>query len=337
MLQAELAAIDPALVPRAPLLAGLLDLDDPGQRTHWAFDAKLRKTSLEGLLVECLRARGRSEAPLVLVLEDCHWLDSAVAAICSRCSLVPLSERSRMLVLAYRPATDVGGGLGLDTLPHFDEIALAELDDAARGAADPSASSADARRPTTEAPAGLVELITARAQGNPFYIEELLNFIHSQGVDLHDEPALKQLELPGSLHSLILSRIDKLAEAPRRTLKVASVIGRVFRAPMLPGVVSRARNGSTRSTEPRGAWRERARQRRPAKSSQTYIFKHGVTQEVAYESMPFAFRSMLHERVGAYIEVTEADVDRSPPRPARAPLLARRQPAEEARVSRSCR
>ncbi len=69
-----LAAIDPALVPRAPLLGGLLDLPIPDNDLTSAFDAKLRKTSLEGLLVECLRAR-RVEAPIVLVLEDCHWLD----------------------------------------------------------------------------------------------------------------------------------------------------------------------------------------------------------------------------------------------------------------------
>ena len=58
----------------------------------------------------------------------------------------------------------------------------------------------------------------------------------ARGVDPHDERALGALELPDSLHSLILSRIDTLGEAPRRTLKVASVVGRVFRAPMLPGV-----------------------------------------------------------------------------------------------------
>ena len=79
-----------------------------------------------------------------------------------------------------------------------------------------------------------IELVTAKAQGNPFYIEELLNFIRSQGVDLRNESALQELQLPASLHSLILSRIDTLDESPRRTLKVASVPGRVFRAPMLP-------------------------------------------------------------------------------------------------------
>jgi predicted ATPase len=73
-LEAELAAIDPALAARTPLLAGLLDLPIPDNDLTGSFDAKLRKTSLEGLLAECLRARA-SEAPIVLVLEDCHWLD----------------------------------------------------------------------------------------------------------------------------------------------------------------------------------------------------------------------------------------------------------------------
>ncbi len=161
-----------------------------------------------------------------------------------------------------------------------------------------------------EAPAALVDLITARAQGNPFYIEELLNFIRSQGVDPQDEAALKKLELPESLHSLILSRIDKLGEAPRRTLKVASVLGRVFRAPMLPGVYPEL-----------GTFDQVKEHLRTLGTSdlvnvdleaeQTYLFKHVVTQEVAYESMPFAIRSMLHERVGGYIEESEADaIDR---------------------------
>ena len=133
----------------------------------------------------------------------------------------------------------------------------------------------------------------------------------SQGVDPQDESALKRLELPESLHSLILSRIDKLGEAPRRTLKVASVLGRVFRAPMLPGVYPEL-----------GAFDEVKEHLRTLGASdlvnvdqealQTYLFKHVVTQEVAYESMPFAFRSMLHERVGGYIEESEADaIDRN--------------------------
>ena len=302
-LEAELAAIDPALVPRAPLLGGLLDLPIPDNDLTATFDAKLRKTSLEGLLVECLRARA-SNSPIVIALEDCHWLDPLSRDLLEVLGRA-LASLNVLLVLAYRPSTDVGGGLGIESLPHFDEIALAELDD--QHAAQLIRSKLGQMLGTeTEAPAALVELITARAQGNPFYIEELLNFIRSQGVDPQDESALKKLELPESLHSLILSRIDKLAEAPRRTLKVASVLGRVFSAPMLPGVYPEL-----------GAFDEVTEHLRTLGTSdlvnvdqeaeQTYVFKHVVTQEVAYESMPFAFRSMLHECVGGYIEETEAD------------------------------
>ncbi len=306
-LEKELAAIDPALVPRAPLLGGLLDLPIPDNDLTASFDAKLRKTSLEGLLAECLRRRA-GEVPVVVVLEDCHWLDPLSRDLLEVLARA-LASLSVMLVLAYRPSTDVGGGLGIENLPHFGEIALAELDD--ENAAQLIRSKLGQMLGTeAEAPAALVDLITARAQGNPFYIEELLNYIRSQGVNPQDESALKKLELPESLHSLILSRIDKLSEAPRRTLKVASVLGRVFRAPMLPGVYPEL-----------GAFERVKEHLRTLGASdlvnvdqeaeQTYLFKHVVTQEVAYESMPFAFRAMLHEHVGGYIERTEADgIDR---------------------------
>ena len=157
-------------------------------------------------------------------------------ATCSRCSRARWRACACCIVLAYRPSANVDGKLGIGSLAHFTEIALAGARRRGCGAAHPVDACADAAPEGTSAPAALVELVTARAQGNPFYIEELLNFIQSQGVDPQDAAALKNLQLPESLHSLILSRIDTLGEAPRRTLKVASVLGRVFRAPMLPGV-----------------------------------------------------------------------------------------------------
>ena len=307
ILQASLAAIDPALLPRAPLLAGVLDLAIPENDLTLSMDAKLRKVSLEALLVECLRARAEASA-LVIVLEDCHWLDSLsqdLLAILARA----LPDLRVLLVLAYRPAKDAAGGHGLHTLPHFSEIPLAELD-------DPDAARlvrAQARRllaDDEEVPAGLVHLITVRAQGNPFYIEELISFIHSQGVNLNDESALKSLELPGSLHSLLLSRIDMLTEIPRRTLKVASVLGRTFRGSMLPGVYPEL-GTADQIADHLGVLATSGLVNVDQQAAGTYLFKHVVTQEVAYESMPFAFRAMLHERTGAYIEETEApSIDR---------------------------
>ena len=73
-LEMRLERINPAFVPRLPLLGPVLNLSIPDNDFTRTFDAKLRKSSLEALLVDCLRARAL-EQPLLLVLEDCHWLD----------------------------------------------------------------------------------------------------------------------------------------------------------------------------------------------------------------------------------------------------------------------
>ena len=302
----ELAAVDPALVARAPLLATLLDLPLADNDLTSQFDPKLRKTSLEGLLADALRAHAR-KAPLVLVLEDCHWLDALsrdLLEVFAR--MVP--NLPVLIVVAHRPATQ-DETLRLSSLPNCDTLALGELvdDDAITLIRARLAPSGDAMDP----PTALVELVRARAQGNPFYIEELLNFIASRGVDPRDSRALARLDLPESLHSLILSRVDRLAEAPRQILKVASVVGRVFHSPMLPGVYPEF--GALDAVE--GRLRELDAVdlvKMDESAARTYVFKHIVTRDVAYESLPFAFRSTLHERVGDYIEQTDEDaVDRN--------------------------
>ncbi len=86
---------------------------------------------------------------------------------------------------------------------------------------------------TGEVPSRLIERIVEKAQGNPFYIDEIVNLIHDRAIDPRDTAALEQLDLPESLHSLIMSRIDQLVEDHKITLKVASVIGRLFKASWL--------------------------------------------------------------------------------------------------------
>ena len=302
-LEAELRAIDPALVARAPLLSTLLDLPIPDNDLTSRFDAKLRKTSLEGLLVDCLRARARA-MPMLILLEDCHWLDPLsrdLTEILGRA----IPGLPVLLMLAYRPGTDADVPIGVERLPHFHEIALTELDvdEATELVRTKVAQTPDGGR---ELPDALVDLVTTKAQGNPFYIEELVDYIRGQGVDLRDAAALARLQLPDSLHSLVLSRIDMLAESPRRTLKVASVLGRTFRATVLSGVYPEF--GGLDQVEDQLKRLDAAALVHLEDSVEpTYAFRHVVTQEVAYESMPFAFRSLLHERCGRYLEHAEPD------------------------------
>jgi class 3 adenylate cyclase/tetratricopeptide (TPR) repeat protein len=303
----ELAAIDKGLVARAPLLGGLLGLDIPDSDLTGAFDAKLRKASLEALLIDVLRARAGDE-PVVLVLEDCHWIDELsrdlLEALGRAAAVLPV-----LIVLAYRPADVPGGGLGIDRLPSFQERVLdhfgpEEAAELIRSKLEQVAGSEAA------ASDSLVTLVTERSGGNPFYIEELVTFIASQGIDATDERAVRAIELPESLHSLVLGRIDTVGEEPRRTLKVASVVGRTFEAPTLPGaypelgaldvVVNHL--AILRAADLVNLDRE---------ADQAWLFKHVVTQEVAYESLPFAVRATLHGRIGRYLEETAGDaIDR---------------------------
>ena len=259
----------------------------------------------------------------MIVLEDCHWIgplarDLLTALVrrrqrCRCCSCSPTGRRPRRAAGSDSSScrSSPSSSSASSSRHDAEQLIRSKLGAALRRRA--------------EASPRLVELVTARSQGNPFYVEELLNYVHGQGVDPQDEAACARLELPESLHSLILSRVDTLGEAPRRTLKVASVVGRSFLAPSLPGVYPElgppddvgAHLATLRSLDLITLDQD---------AEQSYIFKHVVTQEVAYESMPFSIRAMLHERVGDYIEADGGRRDRTPARPARAPLLAQREP-----------
>lgn len=297
-----LTRIERSLARRAPLLADVLGIPIADNDLTSRFDAKLRKSSLEDLLSICLRHRAGRE-PLVIVLEDCHWLDALSRDLLQ--VLVRNTAGHRVLfVLAYRPAGTPGGGLGLERLEEFREIALGELDPGAiRAVIAAKSAQVFGAASTTDA---LADLVAARSEGNPFYAEELLNYIASQGVAPSDVRALNELQLPDSLNSIVLSRIDGLAEDPRRTLKVASVIGRVFLADMLPGVYP---DLGTLGTVLQQLDELKALDliNLDQEASLSYLFRHVVTQEVTYASMPFGFRADLHRRIGEHIERSSAD------------------------------
>ncbi|MEZ5596542.1 MAG: tetratricopeptide repeat protein [Pseudomonadales bacterium] len=300
--EVALERIGPELTRRVPLLAEVLGISIADNELTSRFDAKLRKASLEDLLGVCLRDRAGRQ-PIVIVLEDCHWLDALSRDLLQSLTR-GVSRYPVLFVLAYRPTAVPGGGLGIERLEYFSELALNELSHEAMV----SLISAKAAQvfALDESPDNLVGLVATRSEGNPFYAEELLNFIASQDIRPTDDDALQALQLPDSLHSLVLSRIDALAEDPRRTLKVASVIGRAFRAGALSGVYP-----DLGQLDVVVSWLEELRKRDLISVDQealrSYLFRHVVTEEVAYGSMPFSFRAELHRRVGEYIETVERD------------------------------
>ncbi len=304
-IERRLASIDKNLGPRLPLLGAVLNLSIPDNELTRSFDAKLRKSSLEALLVDCLRAQAQ-KMPLLLVLENCHWIDPLshdLLEIIGRA----ITDLPVLLVMAYRPFdAQYWKTTRVSHLSHFTEIHLQEF------------TQQEAERlinlklevffdVSHEVPARLVEHIIEQAEGNPFYIEELLNYLQDRAIDPSDHEALEQIELPTSLHSLILTRIDQRTESQKITLKLASIIGRMFAAAWLWGaypdlgdpelikadldVLSKLDLTLMDSSEP----------------ELIYLFRHIVTQEVAYESLPFATRALLHDQLAQFIERTFSD------------------------------
>ena len=293
VLEQRLAWIDPALLPRLPLLGAVLGLDIPDNDVTSSLDARLRKESLELLLTDCLRAFA-SESPLLLVLEDCHWIDPLSRDLLEVIGRA-VAQLPVIIVLSYRPP--VGAqyiapllALPVNKLTHFSEVSLSilppeEVEELVQS------KIAQLYGPQTMVAEDFVANVRTRTQGNPFYIEELLNYLHDQGIDPQQPAATQQIDLPASLHSLILSRIDRLGEDQRTLLKVASVVGRLFQAAILWGISTffGMRERLQRDLEVLTDL-ELTVQDSPDPEL-AYLFKHIVTQEVAYESLLYATRA----------------------------------------------
>ncbi len=297
-----LSGLDPGLVQRMPLLGVALNLPIPDTELTQLLDAGLRVELLQSLLLTCLRARA-AETPLLFFLEDCHWIDPLSQELLEFIGR-NVADLPVMLVLLYRPPVPDHNPIAqIAQFSHFHELALAEFtQDEARQLIELKLAQLFGAEGAV--PQELVDRVTAKAQGNPFYVEEMINLIHDRGIDPQDQQAWQRIDLPDSLHSLIMSRIDQLQENEKITLKVASVIGRVFRARWVwdayppvgtPDDVQRVLTTLSRL--------DLTPLDKPEPELE-YIFRHITTQEVAYESLAFSMRAALHEHVGVFIEET---------------------------------
>jgi class 3 adenylate cyclase len=188
-------------------------------------------------LIRSLAARG----PVVLVCEDLHWADPASIDVARQ--LMPLATQQRVMFLAALRADHDSAGWAL--IGHARETfgdALTEIH------LDPLTQS-DSRTLVANLleieslPDAVRELILARAEGNPFFVEEVVRMLIEHGVIVSQGKRwvatddIGAIEIPETLHGLLLARIDQLPDAAKRSLRVASVIGRQFPVRVLERVV----------------------------------------------------------------------------------------------------
>jgi tetratricopeptide (TPR) repeat protein len=301
----RLAGYGPNWAERAPLLTPVLGLPIPDSGLTRSLDPQARVELLRWMLVDLVR-REAAGRPLLLVLEDCHWIDPPSMALLELL-VHNLADQPVLVVAAAR--SEVAGASPLAPLArlgHGTELPLEIL-------LPPAAEELATERlrasygEGVELPAEVVRAIADRAGGNPFHLEELVAFLHARGIDPSDRRRLAAVEIPDSLHRLVQARLDQLDEGEQATVKVASVIGRVFRARWLWG--SYPEVGSPEEVA-RHLDHLDALGLTPLRSTvpeAEYGFKHAIIQEVAYDGLAFGMRQTLHEAVGRFIEDVYAD------------------------------
>lgn len=305
-LRQRLGAVDENMVQRLPLLGPALQLSIKDNELTSGLDAKLRKSLLESLLVEILADKA-AERPLLLVLEDCHWLDALsydlMDEVARRIENLPV-----LIIRTYRdmglegereaPASKLAYHSSMELTPltqdDLTKLAAMRLERIAANGRDAGATEMLARR------------IAVQAEGNPFYLEELVNYVGSEasGVDADE---LSDLALPSSLQGLVLSRLDQLAERPKTVLKVASVVGRVFHASWLKGIYPELGGTSEIVAYMQELCRQNFTVDDPSNGEDTYYFRNIITRGVIYDSLLHKMRTALHEKTGIFLEATYAD------------------------------
>jgi class 3 adenylate cyclase/tetratricopeptide (TPR) repeat protein len=340
-LQALVAETNPDWLVRLPLLGELLGVPVAENPTTAAFDPRLRQEALLALVVEMVQ-HWATRQPLLFMIEDAHWLDEASLgltlalgrAIGGSTHLAEAEERlpgGMVLVLVHRPALREDQPLlpELERLPYHQCLTLTEL--SAPGVAALAINCLGG----PAAPLAL-SLIEARSHGNPFFIEELVTALRETGQLVpqddgcwelspeliaalrearllvqtgdHWELVARQhlpptlLGLPDSIHGIVLARIDRLPEAHKLTLKVASVIGRVFPLEVLiPTHPLRPSHAALIEQIELLQTRDFTMIELPGPTP-VYLFKHNVTQEVAYTTLLFDQRRQLHTAVARWYE-----------------------------------
>ena len=283
-----------------PLLNVVLDTAMLENDFTSQLESQYRKSTLTSLFEDCLRAASKDE-PILIVLEDLHWIDALSHDLFEDLAKA-LADCPVCFVLAYRPPQLMRlHAPRLEGLPQFTKIELHELDQAEAEQAIRAKLAQLYPSRSGAVPPQLVDRLMSRAQGNPFFLEELLNYLRDRGLDPRDPTDLEKIELPDSLHTLVLSRIDQLSEREKTTLRVASIVGRLFRAAWLTGYYP-ALGDLTHVKVDLDKLENMDITPIDSEPELAYLFKHIVTHEVTYENLPFGLRAQLHEQLARFLE-----------------------------------
>ncbi len=288
----------------APYLASMLGIKLTGddlERVRYLEPMALRGRIFYsvGTLVGALA----SAKPLVLVFEDLHWTDPTSLELIEQ--LLPLTDKAPLMLLAiFRPQTQDPSWrfheMGARDYAHrYTAVTLQPLDE------DNSRQLVANLLEIEDLPEKVRALILSKAEGNPFYVEEVIRSLLDAKLVIKEDShwratrEIEKIAVPDTLAGVITARLDRLDDESKYVAQTAAVIGREFEYDVLANVyeVPQAVNGAVSNLQRRELVREKS-----SLPSRVYLFKHVLTQETAYGSVLLSRRRELHGRVAECLE-----------------------------------
>ena len=285
-------ALDCNLEDTLPYLLGLLSLVE-GDDSLAQMDGHVRKRrTLEAL--KRILLRESLNQPLMVIFEDLHWIDEQTQEFLDLLA-DSIGTAKVLLLVSYRPEYSHQWG----SKTYYTQL---RLDPLGRESAEEmlSALLGDNREL-----APLRRLIIEKTEGTPFFMEETVQVLLDDGSLVRNGTAkltrpLAELKIPPTVQAILASRIDRLPTDAKELLHALAVIGREFPLSLVRAVVMRSEDQLSRILNDLQLGEFVYEQ--PAAGDREYIFKHALTQEVAYNSVLIERRKQLHERIGAALE-----------------------------------
>lgn len=296
------------LIALTPLLNFISGLDFPETPITQQMKGQVRADNTRNILLHLLQM-GLAQESHIIILEDAHWLDSASWAL----TLAVHQQALPILcVIATRPLAEPWPE-DYTQLLETEQTKYLRLRGLTRHETQQFVSQ---QLEVAHLPQPVSEFVYAKAEGHPLFSEELAYSLRDNGfIHIEQEQCqltvpdqrLEGLDLPNTLQGLITSRIDRLLPPQQLMLKVASVIGRNFRGDLLEAIYPLAADKERLPEHLDSLQRLELIVLDTPSPNLGYLFRHIMTQEVAYHLLVFSQRRELHRAIATWYEQTYTD------------------------------
>jgi class 3 adenylate cyclase len=288
----RIVTLDPVLEDTRPYLFALLGLAE-GNDPLAQMDAEVKKRrTLEA--IKRILLRESVNQPLMVIFEDLHWIDEQTQALVNLLA-DSIGTAKILLLLNYRPEYHHSWG----NKTYYSQLTLDPLGrESAEELLDTLLGGSQELSP-------IKSLIIDRTEGNPFFMEEIVQGLLEEGTlvrngEIELRQPLDAVRLPPTVQAMLAARIDRLSSEHKALLQTLSVIGKDFTfsevETVFAGSHSELRQGVADLQSAEFIYEQ------PTAGDIEYTFKHALTQEVAYNSILGERRKQLHERAAQAIE-----------------------------------